>query len=108
MDKRARAGVEFVKRRSPAVVRGVCPSVNEPARLLNPGCKQLAFPLLAIPVAQLLPEHCVGLDAKAVAVAALPDVLLVMEVGKSEDARARKVGVAAGPEPGPANTVLAA
>ena len=45
--------------------------------------------------------------ARAVAVAALPEVLLVMEAGKSVAARARKVGVAAGPEPGPAKTVLA-
>jgi hypothetical protein len=57
MGKRARAGVELVKRKSPAVVRGVCPSASEPARLLNPGCKQLAFPLVEIPVAQLLLPH---------------------------------------------------
>ena len=57
MGKRARAGVELAKRRSPAVARGVCPSASEPVRLLNPGCKQLAFPPLEIPVAQLLLPH---------------------------------------------------
>ena len=92
MGKRARAGVELVKRRSPAVVRGVCPTANEPARLLNPGCKQLAFPLAVIPAAQLLLPHWAGLEARAVAVAALPEVLLVIEVGISAATNARKEG----------------
>jgi hypothetical protein len=43
---------------------------------------------------------------KVVAVAALPKVLLVMEAGRSAALNARKVGVVADPEPGPANTVL--
>jgi hypothetical protein len=42
-----------------------------------------------------------------VAVAAVPVVLLEIVAGKSAGARARKVGAAAGPEPGPAKTVLA-
>ena len=42
------------------------------------------------------------------AVAALPVVLLEIDAGRSAGAIARKVGVAAGPEPGPAKTVLAA
>ena len=92
MGKRARAGVEFVKRRSPAVVRGVCPTANEPARLLKPGCKQRAFPLLEIPVAQLLLPHGVGPEARAVAVEALPEVLLVIEAGISAATNARKEG----------------
>jgi hypothetical protein len=41
-----------------------------------------------------------------VAVAALPVVLLEIVAGRSAGARARKVGVAAGPEPGPAKTVF--
>ena len=106
--RRARLGVEFVKRRSPAVVRGVWPSASIPDRLLNPGCKQLALPLTVMPVAQLLPLHCVGMEVRAVAVAAFPEVLLEMAVGRSVAANARKVGVAAGPEFGPARTLLAA
>jgi hypothetical protein len=92
---------------SPAVVRGVCPSASEPARLLKPGCKQLAFPLEVMPVTQLLLPHWAGVPARAVAVAALPVVLLEIDVGRSAGARVRKVGVAAAPEPGPAKTVLA-
>ena len=92
MGKRARAGVELAKRRSPAVARGVCPSASEPVRLLNPGCKQLAFPLVEMPVAQLLLLHCAGVEARAVAVAALPEVLLLMEAGRSAAANARKEG----------------
>jgi hypothetical protein len=41
-----------------------------------------------------------------VAVAALPVVLLEIVAGRSAGARARKVGVSAGPEPGPAKTTL--
>ena len=93
--------------RSPAVVRGVCPSANEPERSPKPGCKQFALPLVETPVAQLLLPHCVGLDTRAVAVAALPVVLLEIVAGKSPGANVRNVGVAACPEPGPAKTVLA-
>jgi len=49
----------------------------------------------------------VGLEAKAAAVAAFPVVLLEIVAGKSADAKARNVGLAAGPEPGPAKTALA-
>jgi hypothetical protein len=42
-----------------------------------------------------------------VAVAALPVVLLEIVAGRSAGAKARKVGVAAGPEVGPAKTVPA-
>ena len=59
-----------------------------------------------MPVAQLLVLHCAGVEASAVAVAALPVVLLEIVAGRSAGARGRKVGVAAGPEPGPAKTVL--
>jgi hypothetical protein len=48
-----------------------------------------------------------GLEAKAVAVAALPVVLLKIVVGRSPGMSARNVGVAACPVPGPAKTVLA-
>ena len=84
-----------------------CAIVAVPVRLLNPGCEQFALPLAEIPTAQVLVEHCVGLEAKAVAVAALPLVLLMIEEGKSEAIKLRKVGVAAEPEFGPASTVLA-
>jgi hypothetical protein len=50
----------------------------------------------------------VGVAARAAAVAALPVVLLEIAAGRSAAANARKVGVAAGPEPGPAKTLLAA
>lgn len=92
MGKRARPGVALVKRRSPAVVSGVCPSARDPERLLNPGCRQLALPLTEIPVAQLLLPHWVGLEAKAVAVAAFPVVLLVSEAGRSVATKVRKEG----------------
>ena len=82
----------MVKRRSPVVVRGVCPTANEPARLLKPGCKQVAFPLLEMPVAQLLLPHCVGVAARAVAVRALPEVLLVIAAGISAATNGRKEG----------------
>jgi hypothetical protein len=59
-----------------------------------------------MPVAQLLLPHWVGLEANADAVAALPVVLLDKVEGKSADTKARNVGVAAGPEPGPARTAL--
>ena len=49
-----------------------------------------------------------GLTVRAVAVAELPVVLLEIVAGRSAGARARKVGVAAGPEPGPAKTVWVA
>jgi hypothetical protein len=49
----------------------------------------------------------VGVAAKAVAVAALPVVLLEIVPGRSADANARKVGVAGNPEPGPAKTMFA-
>ena len=75
--------------------------------MLNPGCKQLAFPIEDMPVTQLLLPHWAGVAASAVAVAALPVVLLEIDAGRSAGARVRKVGVAAGPEPGPAKTVLA-
>ena len=48
-----------------------------------------------------------GLEAKAEAVAALPVVLLAIVAGRSAAAKLRNVGVAAGPEPGPAKRVLA-
>jgi hypothetical protein len=41
-----------------------------------------------------------------VAVAALPVVLLEIVAGRSAGTKARKLGVAAAPEPGPAKTVL--
>jgi hypothetical protein len=53
---------------------------------------QLAFPLVAIPVANAEPAHCDGAVAKAVAVPALPDVLLVIEAGKSPATKVRKEG----------------
>jgi hypothetical protein len=81
--------------------------VAEPLRLLNAGCAQFAFPDTATPVAKVFPVHCVGAAANAVAVAALPEVLLVIEVGKSAATSARKVGVAADPEGGPAKIAWA-
>ena len=87
----------MVKRRSPAVVSGVCSSASAPERLLNPGCKQLALPLTETPVAQLLLPHCVGLEANADAVAALPEVLLVMEPGRSVATNVRKEGLPLAP-----------
>jgi hypothetical protein len=48
-----------------------------------------------------------GLETRAVAVAALPVVLLKIVVGRSPGVSARNVGVAAGPVPGPAKTVFA-
>jgi hypothetical protein len=48
----------------------------------------------------------VGAAASVVAVPAFPVVLLEIEAGRSAAVKARKVGVAAGPEPGPAKTVL--
>ena len=96
-----------MKRRSPVVVRGVSARVNDPVRLLNPGCEQLAFPAAEMPLAQLFPLHWVGFPARAVAVAALPVVSLEIVVGTSAGAKARKVGVAACPDAGPARTVLA-
>jgi hypothetical protein len=53
---------------------------------------QLAFALAPTPRAKAEPAHCVGAVAKAVAVAALPDVLLVMVVGRSAAAKVRKDG----------------
>ena len=96
----------MAKRRSPAVVRGVCPRAIDPERFVNPGCKQVALPLAAMPVAQLLPLHWVGVLASAVAVAALPEVLLVIEAGKSAARRLRKAGLPAEPL-GAAKKVLA-
>ena len=63
-------------------------------------------------VVQMLPDGSSQrskkeLSNEAEAVAALPEVLLVMEAGKSAGTKARKVGVAATPKPGPAKTVLA-
>ena len=49
-----------------------------------------------------------GPEASAVDVAALPVVLLEIVTGRSAGARARNVGVAAGPDPGPARTLLTA
>jgi hypothetical protein len=49
----------------------------------------------------------VGVAARAAAAAEAPVVLLEMVAGKSAGVRARKVGVDAGPEPGPAKTLLA-
>lgn len=86
---------------------GVCPSVNEPERFPNPGCWQLALPVEEIPVAQLLLLHCEGVENRAVAVAALPVVLLEILRGRSPAKSARKVGVAGCPDAGPANKVLA-
>ena len=48
-----------------------------------------------------------GVAARAAAAAEAPVVLLEMVAGKSAGVRARKVGVDAGPEPGPAKTLLA-
>ena len=47
---------------------GNCAADALPLKLLNATWEQLAFPLAAIPVAQLFPEHCEGADASAVAV----------------------------------------
>lgn len=52
--------------------------------------------------------HCAGMEARAVAVAAFPEVLLFIEAGRSDELRARNVGVAGDPVLGPAKTVLAA
>jgi hypothetical protein len=52
-----------------------------PERLENAGCEQLAAPDAVTPVAKLLPLHCAGRAASAVAVAALPVVLLLIEAG---------------------------
>ena len=65
---------------------------SDPARLEKFAGVQLAFPAGLMPVAQLLPLHCEGAAARAVAVAALPVVLLVMVVGRSADANVRKEG----------------
>ena len=73
----------------------MCPSV------------QLALPLEAMPWAMAAPVHCVGVDERLDAVAALPEVLLEMVEGRSPATNERNVGVAACPEPGPANTLLA-
>jgi hypothetical protein len=85
-----------------------CVIVAVPLTFVNAGCEQLAFPLVEIPVAHLLLVHCVGLDASAVAVVAFPVVLLEIVAGRSVADKPRNVGVTAGPESGPANTVLAA
>ena len=65
---------------------------TEPLKLLNESCEQFALPDAATPVATLLPEHCEGAAANAVAVAALPEVLLVREEGRSAATKARKDG----------------
>ena len=59
-----------------------------------------------IPVGACPVEQLVGLDASAVAVAAFP-VVLWFSVGTSALTSARKVGVAAEPELGPASTIFA-
>jgi len=53
------------------------------------GVAQFGFPLAWMPWANCDPLHCVGAEANAVAVAAFPVVLLVMEAGRSEAAMAR-------------------
>ncbi len=53
---------------------------------------QLAFPLAAIPRAKAEPAHGDGAVAKAVAVAALPAVLLGIEAGRSAATKLRKKG----------------
>jgi hypothetical protein len=70
--------------------------VVKPPRVPD-GTPQLAFPLAVIPVANWLAEHWFGVEARAVAVAALPLVLLVIEAGRSAAAKARKLGAPAVP-----------
>ena len=53
---------------------------------------QLAFPLAAIPTASAEPVHCAGGAAKAVAVAAFPEVLLVIDEGRSAATKPRNEG----------------
>ena len=84
-----------------------CEIAAAPETLPNPGCRQLALPLVEIPVAQLLLPHWTGVDTRAVAVAALPVVLLKIVVGRSLGESGRNDGVAACPESGPARIVLA-
>ena len=79
---------------------------TEPLKLLNESCEQFALPDAATPVAKFEPEHCDGAAANTVAVAALPEVLLVIEAGRSAATKVRKDGFP--PEPlGAANMVLA-
>ena len=74
--------------------------------MLKAGCEQFALPDAATPVAKFEPEHCVGAAANAVAVAALPEVLLVIEAGRSAATKVRKDAFP--PEPlGAAKMVLA-
>jgi hypothetical protein len=54
------------------------PELTEP---LAAGVAQFAFPLAAIPVANCEPEHCEGVAANAVAVAAFPLVFDVSDDG---------------------------
>ena len=68
---------------------------------------QLAFPFAAMPCAKTVPAHWVGGEARAVAVAALPEVLLVIVAGRSAETKPRKVGAAAIPELGPARMLFA-
>ena len=71
--------------------------VAAPLRLAKVGWAQLALPEAAMPVEKLLPEHWDGAAAKAVAVAALPEVLLVIEAGKSDATKLRKEGLPLAP-----------
>jgi hypothetical protein len=66
----------------------------------------LAFPLAATPKAKAEPAHWDGAVARPVAVAALPEVLLVMEAGRSAATKVRKDGFPLEPL-GAAKTLLA-
>lgn len=61
------------------------------------GDAQFAFPAAVMPVVNCPPEHWEGTAAKAVAVAALPEVLLVIAAGRSAATMVRNVGVPLAP-----------
>jgi hypothetical protein len=82
----------------PAVrVDGSWVLVADPLRFENAAGAQLALPLAAMPVAQLLPLHVVGVDTNALAVAAVPLVLLAMEAGRSVAMMVRRPTAPAAP-----------
>ena len=57
---------------------GICAGLAVPVKLEMAGWEQLALPPAVIPVAKLFAPHCVGVDARAVAVDALPVVFAPM------------------------------
>jgi hypothetical protein len=69
------------------------------------GVQPVALPLAAIPSGKLPAEQGVGVEAKAVAVAALPLVLAAL-FGMSAEASARNAGAPLPPVAGPAYTLF--